>query len=134
MRRGSLDSKAPRGADSRYTTERIRSAIGGATGAPRFVTVGRGCADTRGFRKSTRPLIAPFLAASGRVTRDTKVTKDTKGTVRAPSIVVNLDTILCVLRPPLCPSSNARRRYPRERVRTKTQSAWRPGSHAVRAG
>src|SRR5262249_39984995 len=60
----SLVSNAPRGADSRYTTERSRSGRSRAAGVPRSPTVGRRWAAVATRRSSTRPLIAPGLAAA----------------------------------------------------------------------
>src|SRR2546430_6438440 len=78
----SLCSKAPRGADSRYTTDRLRSAASRAaalSGLLSSATNGRRWTTVTGRRTSTRPRIIPGRPGAalidGRLT-----TKDTKNT------------------------------------------------------
>src|SRR5258705_7962063 len=86
----SLGSNAPRGADSRYTTERSRSGVSRAAEVPRSAITGRRSTGVAARRISTRPRIGPGREAGTRPgdtgtaltcgTKDTALTRGTKDT------------------------------------------------------
>src|ERR1700730_14994411 len=113
----SSTSKARRGADPRYTTDRTRSSASRAASAPRSLTPGRRSAWGTTRRSSTRPRMTPFRAAPSsfderKNAKNTKALKDTKVRTDRTASRTALFPFLCVvtptfvsLVPPLCPLS-----------------------------
>src|SRR2546430_10932141 len=83
-------SNAPRGADSRYTTDRSRCGTSRGAGLPRSATPGRRSIGDVGRRSSTRPRIVPGRAACvpcGTHTNDTTDTRATQPKINPPRVL-----------------------------------------------